>query len=119
MVLLLCFLGCRKLHKGMPVMRSNSLDIGGACHPPRPGEDMALEPVSYGAADVKGFRSWYAYFTNEPVVRLTRKYDGTFRLELIVDDGDELDLMLPTRAEHTSGNDYQKASVTQLIKEGL
>lgn len=95
MVLVLCALGCRKLHKGMPVIRSNSLDIGAACHPPLPNPQMALDPVSYGAADVKGFRSWYACFTNEPVVPLTRKYDGTFRLDLIDHDGDELDLILP------------------------
>ena len=95
MVLLLCLSGLRKLNKGMPVMRSNSLDIAAACHPPRPNEEMALEPVSYGACDVKGYRSWYACFTNEATVPLTRKYDGTFRLELIDDCGDELELMLP------------------------
>jgi len=96
MILVLFVLGCRKLNKGMPVMRSNSLDIAAACHPPIPNEKMALEPVSYGAADVKGYRSWHACFTNQPVVPLTRKYDGTFRLNLIADDGDELDLMLPS-----------------------
>ncbi len=97
MVLILLVFGCRKLNQGMPVMRSNSLDIGAACHPPVANENMALEPVSYGAADVRGYRSWYACFTNEPVVPLTRKYDGTFRLNLIADDGDELELMLPSR----------------------
>lgn len=96
MILILLGLGCRKLNEGMPVMRSNSLDIGAACHPPLPNEDMALEPISYGATDVKGFRRWHACFTNERVVPLTRKYDGTFRLNLVVDDGDELDSMLPS-----------------------
>ena len=96
MVLVLCILGCRKLNTGMPVMRSNSLDIGAACHPPVPDINMALQPVSYGATNVKGYRSWYACFTNEPVVPLTRKYDGSFRLDLIADTGEELDLILPT-----------------------
>lgn len=108
MILGLCVLGCRKLHKGMPVMRSNSLDIGAACHPPIPNEEMALKPVSYGAADVKGYRSWYACFTDQPVVPLTRKYDGTFRLNLIADDGDELDLMLPKHNGRTGSDSNLK-----------
>lgn len=83
MVLVLCAVGCRKLHKGMPVMRSNSLDTGAACHSALPNPQMALELVPYGAADVEGFRSWYACFTNESVVPLTRKYDGPCRLDLI------------------------------------
>lgn len=117
MILILFALGCRKLNKGMPVMRSNSLDIGAACHPPLPNEDMALEPISYGAADVRGFRRWYACFTNEPVVPLTRKYDGTFRLNLIVDDGDELDLMLPSGKSGTESHDHAKRRPRQWLSE--
>ena len=100
MVFVLLLLGCRKLHVGMPIMRSNSFDIATACHPPRPCAGMALQKVSYGAMDVQGYRNWYACFTNERVVPLTRKYDGTFRLDFIGDDGNELDLVMPTK--HTS-----------------
>lgn len=116
MVLVLCVLGCRKLHKGMPVMRSNTLDIGAACHPPVPNEGIPLGPVSYGAADVKGYRSWYARFTNEHVVPLTRKYDGTFRLNLIADDGDELDLMLPTGGGYAWGEIDRKGGARRSIQ---
>ena len=119
MVLVLCVLGCRKLHTGMPVMRSNSLDIGAACHPPVPNGDMALEAVSYGAADVKGFRSWYACFTNEQVVPLTRKYDGTFRLDLLADTGDELDLMLPKGKTDIGSHDYRKRSARQSVRDSF
>ena len=119
MVLVLCGLGCRKLHKGMPVMRSNSLDIGAACHPPAPNADMALEPVSYGAADVKGFRSWYACFTNEQVVPLTRKYDGTFRLDLIADSGDELDLMLPKGEPEINSGSHHKRNTRSSIRQSF
>ena len=99
-VLVLCILGCRKLNVGMPVMRSNSLDIAAACHPPVAKEDMALEPLSYGATNVRGFRSWHASFTNERVVPLTRKYDGAFQVDLVADTGDELDLILPVEGNH-------------------
>lgn len=116
MVLVLCGLGCRKYNTGMPVMRSNSLDIAAACHPPIPNEDAALEPLSYGATDVKGYRSWYACFTNERVVPMTRKYDGTFRLDLIDDDGDELDLMVPKGAKHTRIQQNSKGGASEMIR---
>ena len=119
MILTLCGLGCRKLHKGIPVMRSNSLDIGAACHPPMANENMALEPVSYGAADVKGYRSWYACFTSAPVVPLTRMYDGKFRLDFISDTGDEMDLMLPTGPDKHKVGKYRKRGTRHTYRESI
>ena len=95
MIVILCLLGFRKYHMGMPILRSNSLNISAACHPPIEKEDAALFPISFGAVDVKGYQSWHACFTHEPVMPLIRKFDGTFRLDLISDTGDELDLILP------------------------
>lgn len=38
---------------------------------------------------------------------MTKKFDGTFRLNLISDDGDELNLMLPTGASGIDRDDVK------------
>lgn len=89
MILILFALGWRKYHTGMPVMRSNSLDISAACHMPATDPNAPLHPLAYGAASVQGWQKWHACFTDKEVVPSMRKHDGRFRLDVLKDDGDD------------------------------
>ncbi len=58
-------LGFRKYSLEMQIMRSNSLKISAACHPPNGFEGAALQPVEYGIVDIDGEPGrWRACFTS-------------------------------------------------------
>ena len=73
--------GLRRYSVEMPIMRSHSLRISAACHPPKKEgceeEEVALQPIQYGVVeDGEGEEAgqWRACFTSrEDVVPLTTK----------------------------------------------
>ena len=89
MILMLFALGWRKYHTGMPVMRSNSLDISAACHMPVTDSNAPLHPLAYGAASVSGWQKWHPCFTDKEVLPLMRRHDGRFKLDVLKDGGDD------------------------------
>ena len=63
MLIAILSLGFRKYSIEMPIMRSNSLRISAACHPPGSFEGAALLPIEYGVMKVGEQGQWRACFT--------------------------------------------------------
>ena len=74
MLLALLLLGSRRYSIEMPIMRSHSLRISAACHPPDNFEGAALLPIEYGVVEMGGQEQWRACFTaSREIVPLTTK----------------------------------------------
>ena len=66
MLVAMLILGFRKYSLEMPVMRSNSLRISAACHPPKSFEGTALQSIGYGIVEIDREEGrWRACFTSE------------------------------------------------------
>jgi len=69
--LVLVLLGCRKLKRGMPLARTNSLALSAACHHAPDDTDAALLPIMYGVINPShddGVE--YVGFSSKPVQNL-------------------------------------------------